>query len=188
MSYSIRSFLELPVVVQDRILEHLGRVDLVSMSVTCRDLHRPALKYLYRELTNYDYHQELVESNLRRDPSLTLYIRSFTSYDPLFLKWLWIRASSSLKFLDLQQWDFIDPKTDAYSAFMQSIYRPNRVERIDCDINSTLQPPFLTRLDAFDSLWRLTIKNSNPPYTLQAIFEQLCVQSLAILDIHRAPD
>ena len=188
MSYSIRSLLELPFVVQDRILEHLGRVDLVSMSVTCRDLHRPALKYLYRELTNYDWdHQALVESNLRRDPSLTRYIRSFTSYDPSFLKWLWIRASSSLKLLDLQ-WNYIDSKADVYSDFMQSIYRPNRVGQIGCSINSRLQPSFLTRLDAFDSLWCLTINNSNPPYTLQAIFEQLCVSSLVILDVDNVPD
>ena len=102
--------------VWDNILENLERADLVSVSQTCRSLHRRALKYLYRDLTfpkNDDWWHphvpnrekaEQVQSSLRRDPTLLPYIRSFSSYNSFFLQWMYTQATiPALEYLDLRE-------------------------------------------------------------------------------------
>ena len=133
MSYTIPSFLELPLLVQDYILEHLDRVDLASiMSATCRNLHCAALKYLYRDLMDYDYADRyLIEDNLRGDPSLIRYIRSFTSYSPSLLRWMWIHTSPRLTGLDLQwtrTFNYGEDPAEEYSKFWDSTPRTNFIE------------------------------------------------------------
>src|SRR5271170_2885067 len=91
MSYTIRSLLELPLVVQDNILENLERAALASVSRTCRSLHRGALKYLYRNLIMDDCGWGasstggiLIERSLRRNVTLIPYIRSCRTITPFY--------------------------------------------------------------------------------------------------------
>jgi len=91
MSYTIRSLLELPLVVQDNILENLEHAALASVSRTCRSLHRGALKYLYRNLIMDDCGWGasstggiLIERSLRRNVTLIPYIRSCRTITPFY--------------------------------------------------------------------------------------------------------
>jgi hypothetical protein len=102
MSTGSLSFSSLPWFVQDNILDKLDQATLASVCLTSASLYRAAKKHLYRTLVGYQNYRSLVEHNLRSDPSIVPYIRSFTSYDESFLLWMWSLAPPLLKELELR--------------------------------------------------------------------------------------
>jgi hypothetical protein len=158
-------------VVRDNILAKLHRRALVSLSLTSRSLQHSTRKYLYRELITYQKHRDLVESNLRRDPTLIPYILSFTSYDPTFLQWMWLQLTIlSLRELELQ-WDIL-LENDGYPKFIESIPPRTPVERLMFRLKSALEESMLSCLHAFSGQMTLKLRNEpNSEYTLQIILE-----------------
>jgi hypothetical protein len=73
MSSDHLSLTNLPLVVQDNILEYLPTCALLQLSLTCHPLHRAARKYLYREVHYFgitEARRELFEKSLRNNPVL----------------------------------------------------------------------------------------------------------------------
>jgi hypothetical protein len=186
MLSGLYSLSTLPLVVQDNILEYLDRRSLAFVSLTCRWLHRVAEKYLYRELEPL-YQNYQVESNLRRNPALIAYIRSFESHDPSFLKWMWTQSPPSLAKLELRWAGNLE--TNAYSEFFDSIPPQSRVEALESGLNTPCATRMLTSLHAFDGLAFLKLRNDTmPSYNLQTILQVLHAPSLEILELENVTD
>ena len=189
MPSGLYSLSTLPLVVQDNILEYLDRRSLAFVSLTCRWLHRVAEKYLYRELEPL-YHKQhhQVESNLRRNPALIAYIRSFESHDPSFLKWMWTQSPPSLAKLELRWGGNLE--TNAYSEFFDSIPPQSRVEALESGLRSAFATRMLSSLHAFDGLAFLKLRNETMPgyLNLQTILQVLHAPSLEILEVENVID
>ena len=176
----------LPLVVQDSILENLDRRSLVQVSLACRSLQRGVQKYLYRKLIYYQKHCDLVESNIRRNPTLVPYIRSFTSYDPSFLKWMWMQMTSSLKELELL-WDNTI-EINAYSELFESIPQ-SCVEGLTFGLMPGFEFRMMSSRRVFSGLRFLHLRIcAMPKYTLQTILDQLHAPSLEILEVEYLTD
>src|SRR5271169_6284936 len=159
---SLHSFLDLPFVARDTILENLGRVELSSISLTCRSLHRDALKHLYRDLlipTDWYFwglrenRKTAVEPTLRRYPNLLPYVRSFTSRDRAFLRWIFAQATPPmLECLDIQ-WNVGRYATGSeipiYSGFVDLI--PPRARDSIHDLKFTIKSAERSMLSSLSS-------------------------------------
>src|SRR5271155_2257331 len=178
----------LPLVVQDNILEYLDRRSLAFVSLTCRWLHCVAQKYLYREVEPlYQKQRYQLESNLRRNPALIAYIRSFESHDPSFLKWMWTQSPPSLAKLELRWAGNLE--TNAYSELFDSIPPQSRVEALESGLMSPFATRMLSSLHAFDGLAFLKLRNETMPgYNLQTILQVLHAPSLEILELENVTD
>jgi len=187
MPSGLYSLSTIPLVVQDNILEYLDRRSLAFVSLTCRWLHRVAEKYLYRELEPlYQEQRYQVERNLRRNPALIAYIRSFESDNPSFLKWMWTQSPPSLAKLELRWAGNLE--TNAYSEFFDSIPPQSRVEALESGLQSSFATRMLLSLHAFDGLAFLKLRNETMPgYNLQTIL-LLRAPSLEILELENVTD
>ena len=176
----------LPLVVQDVILDKLDRVALASVSSTCRHLHRGARKFLFRKLTRYEKHRDLIEGIIRRDPTLIPYIRSFTSYDRSLLQWMFLQTIPSLRNLEIR-WNFVG--NDADLRFVESIPPKTNLEKLTFGLNSTIETSFLNCLNAFGHLKHLKLQNdTKSEHALQIILEQIHCPSLVFLEVERVTD
>jgi hypothetical protein len=176
----------LPLVVQDLILEKLDRIALASVSLTCRYLHRGARRFLFRQLTKYPKHRSLVESIIRRDPTLIPYIRSFTSYDRSLLQWMWLQTIPSLRNLEIR-WNFVG--NDADWDFIESIPPQINLENLTFGLNSTLETSLLNCLNVFGHLRHLILQNKvKSEHSLQNILERLHCPSLVFLEVEMVAD
>ena len=188
--------------VLDNILENLEPVDLASLCRTCRSLHGGALKYLYRDLTFRHWGEgpfskkrhDLVETNIRRHTTLIPLIRSFTSYDPSFLQWMYTQATPpSLQSLELK-WEPNERGTDTDSKFLELIPHPSREDfrELTFPFGSAGEGSILSFLYAFRCLRSLNLRvshnNSSPSHSLQAILEQLHAPSLENLQVNGIGD
>lgn len=179
-----RSLSSLPLVVQDEVLENLDRASLASVSLTCRSLHREAQKYLYRDLGYFRDHHGLIERNIRCQPSLIPYIRSFYSFNPSFLEWMWVSASPSLESLHLRWDESIEP--NVYEEFLESILPRGRVKRLEFGPKPAFKASMLSSLKLLTGL--TVLKLTKTGYPLQTILESLQAPSLEILEVRRIVD
>jgi hypothetical protein len=179
------SLSSLPWVVQDNILSRLNQRWLLSLSLTSTFFYHTAKKHIYRDLTDYETYRALVQSNLRRDPTLIPYIQSFTSYDDAFLMWMWPHRSRSLTDLELQFDNITDH--DPYTEFFDSISRGTRLERLTFGLTSEPGLYFLrNKLPLIDGLTSLRLefpRNQAVKYTLQNILVSLHAPSLEYLEV-----
>jgi hypothetical protein len=140
---------------------------------------------LYRELDLYEKYRGLVERNLRCDPTLIPYIRSFTSYDPSFLKWMWMQMTTSLKKLVLR-WDNT-VEINAYSEILESI--PQSIEELIFELRPAFEFRTLNSRRVFGGLRYLYLRNeAKSEYTLQTILDQLHCPSLEVLEVANVTD
>jgi hypothetical protein len=197
MSSSRHLLPELPLVVQDAILENLDYLDLSSVSLSCRSLHHVTLKYLYRYLTRYESNRLQIEENLRLHPTLVRYIRSFSSYDRALLQWMYTQTTPpSLEWLDLK-WEVNADNRVCYSNLVEYIppSRRSDLNNLTITLNSSREAAMLNSLHAFHNLTFLTLYNHDGRrypdkswYTLQGVLDQLYAPSLRMLEIDGIED
>ena len=173
------SLSSLPLVVQDEVLKNLDRGSLASVSLTCCSLNQEAQKYLYRDLDYFRKHRGTIERNIRCQPSLIRYIRSFISFNPSFLEWMWVLASPSLESLYLC-WDE-NTEPNVYGEFLESILPRGRIKRLEVEVKSAFKASFLSSLKLLTSLKDLKLNRST--YSLQTILESLEAPSLETLEV-----
>ena len=176
----------LPIIVIDNILSYFDRIDLYNIALVCRSFYQPTKKYLYRYLCNYETHRELVATTLRREPSLAFYIRTFTSYDPSLLEFLWSQTPLALYRLTLK----CDHRNKGYNypLYVASIHPQCRIECLNFELHSDNEKYLLLNAYKFKGLKRLeliipefdwnAIIFSTPYYSLQDIFDALYCPSL----------
>jgi len=197
MSSNRHLLTELPLVVQDAILENLDPVDLSSVSLSCRSLHPGALKYLYRYVTFYEINRTRIEENLRLHPTLVRYIRTFSSYDRALFQWMYSQATPpSLEWLDLK-WEVDADNGACYSNLVECIppSRRSDLKTLTITLNSSREAAMLNSLGDFNQLKFLTLYNDHgtkypqkPWYTLQGVLDQLYAPSLKFLAIESVVD
>ena len=176
----------LPIIVIDNILSYLEKIDLYNIALVCKSFYQPTKKYLYRDLYNYENHRELVATTLRREPSLAFYIRTFTSYDPSLLEFLWSQTPLTLHRLTLK-WDHKNNEY-YYPSYLASIHPQCRIECLNFSLHSDNEKYLLLNAYKFKGLKRLeliipefdwdAIIFSTPYYSLQDIFDALYCPSL----------
>ena len=125
----------LPFVGQDNILSRVDRPGVLAISLTSRSLQNAAKRHLYRKVDDYWNQRDLFENNLRHDRRIIPLIRSFASYCPSLLRWMWLQTPPKLDYLRLQWYDIDD---DTYPNSFESIPPHSQVRTSSIELKSDL--------------------------------------------------